>query len=1054
MSGLRCTVPFEKGEALVAHASRVAACNGVGLVAFCRDVGIPLRGLVRGEREAVERLAELSGGEVDALATGAIGYVTHVLHRVRGQELHKLGLRRRSLVACPRCLVEDVAAGGLPPIELARARVAWNVRGLETCPVHHAALLEVEGDRNDEGGYDFSGRLAPHLGDLDRLADDAIERSPTGFETYLARRLDNGTGPDGLLEAMPFHAARLACLRLGILIAFDKRTWPHHLSTDQIREAEAAGFEAMRDGEPNLHHALDAFHSRVHAGRGCMEGPQAVLGTFWHWLAAVGDKPEYDALSSSVAEHAFENYPLPAGAKVLGRTLERRRWHSLRSASLEAGLSTNKVRTLLAGQGLLPDDEGRSDTLVVFDADLAMPVLMAKDETLHLPDVATLLGVTRDAIVRLVEDGLLGASTRSRARNLRFLQLELADVNHLVDRLFDGAEKVHEECGSTLGLAACANRLQFTRGDVLRLALDDRTLWRGRLVGREGVSALLLRPEDVEARLSPASGDVLDMIALARRLKVNSQAVAKLLQKHVIPSHVLPRQRFGRPQRVVKAPDVEAFVSEYASLGMLALETGRPIPRICDEIAIAGVMAALPVEELGVALYRRSELPDTADSIRTDQDRAPISSLDLTRALGVNARVVANSLDAPQDATSPQTEPVPPSSAMRKRGGETGTGPLEAPISRNPMAAREVPDVLTEIETRAAAEPDIDYVPDVGMDATVSVMSVQAICRRLGMTTRVVYRLISCGAIPLHSTSRTTCRRVARTVLRRDVDAFDAQFIGLGALARERASTIQATQVWLELRGVGAAFPMEVCEALVYRRADVPPGGPGLPDDPPLSTVDVARALQTTHVVASGLLVAGAIRSHLVTRPSLRTPHRIVLTSALRAFTDAYASLLMLASETGIRRHEVCLRLAAHGVEPAFSREEDGIQLYRRSEIASSRALEVSTPTAVAHKAMSRELGMDVRSVLAILHAGLIPSRPVSKPASGKPLRLVTREALDWFKEEFVTAGMLAKERGGSAPTLGRHLAASGVKPVLPGSARLAAVYRRRDLMSSNAPST
>lgn len=1169
MTRLRCTVPFADGEALVGHASRLAACNGVGLVAFCRDMGIPLRGVVRGERMAVERLAELSGGEPDALATGAIGYVSHTAHRVRGQELHKYGLRRRSLVACPRCLAEDVAAGGPPPVELARARVAWNVRGIETCPIHRTALRTIEGDREDDGAHDFSGRLAPHLGYLGRMADEAPERAPTGFEAYLSDRLEHGTRSDGLLDAMPFHAARVACLRMGVLVAHGKRAGPRDLAPDQLREAEAAGFEAVRDGEPGFHRALDAFHSRIHAGRGCMEGPQAVLGTFWGWLARVGDDPAYGALSSAAAAYAFENYPYAAGAKVLGRTLERRRWHSLRSASLEAGLSPNRIRRLLTGTGLLPDDEGRTDALVLFDAERAAPFLAASGGTLQLPDVAVRLGVDREAVARLVQDGLLGTSPQPRARTSRYAQFEPGDVDRLVERLLDGAEEIAGGGEDALGLAACATRLRFARGDVLRLALDDRTLWRGRLAERDGASALVLRPEEVEARLSPMPGGLLDILAVARRLAVNIAVAHLLLRKELIRSRMAPRSRYGRPARVAEGADVEAFASEYASPGMLALETGRPVTRIRHAIAMARVAPAFPVEDLRGEFYRRSDLPDTADG-GPELEATAMPLVELAKALRVSVRVAANILDAgllpswkapalgsgsptrfvlradleafvgehaplsmlarerstnlasmrfgledagvepvlatdglrdpvyrrcdvPDGAIAPGRGFVPLSQAKGKDGSGLGRRTVGALVERGLVAAREVPGTIGEATTRAVAEADLDgfaslaaiarecdrsidavarwlrsegvapviegdalggwvyRLADVppsrdGIDAAARVLSRTAIVRRLGLEAKMVSALIRCGAIPLHETPRTMRGKPVLAVLQGDVDAFAQVFVHLGALARERGSTIHATRVWLELAGVEAAFPRDVCEALVYRRADVPAGGPADAADPPLDFRDVVRALGTTHAVVSQLLDAGTIPSRLVPRPASRTRHRIVPTSALRAFTDEYATLSMLARETGASLHEVRHRLAAHDVEPAFPRADVDVQLYRRSEIATRGALEGRATAAVEPKDVARELGMDPRSVRAVLEAGLMPSLPVDRPASGKPSRIVARGDLDRFKAEYATAGMLAKERGVAAPSLGRHLSTLGVEPVLPGSARCAAVYRRRDL--------
>ena len=1164
MTRLRCTIPFVAGEALVGHASRLAACNGVGLVEFCRDMGIPLRGVVDGERGAVERLAELSGGEAGALATGAIGLVTRVVHLIRNQEVHESGLRRRILVACPRCLAEDVAGGGLPPVELARSRLIWNVRGIETCPVHRTALRTIEDDRKDDGAHDFSGRLAPYLGDLDRMADEAPELAPTAFEEYLSHRLQDGTGKDGLLDAMPFHAARTACLRLGILVTNGRNAIPRHLVPNQLREAEATGFEVMRDGEPGLHRALDVLQTRVPAGRGRMEGPGGVLGTFWRWLNWVGDGSAYDALSSSVVAHVSENYPLAAGTNLLGRTLERRRWHSVRSASLEVGLSPERVRRVLAEEGMIP----KCAALVLFDAEHVAPLLATMGVTLRLPDVAVRLGVSREAVRRLWQDGHLGAGPQPRAKNSHCVQLNPGDVDRLVRRLLDNAEEIREGATGALGLAACAARLRLPRVDVLRLALDDRTLWRGRLAGREDASSLVLRPEEVEARLVPDSDGLPDVGALARRLKINLPSAFVLLREGILPSHVVPGPLYGRPARVVERSDLEAFASEYASLGMLAFETGHPVARLRQGMVIARVPPAFPVKRLRVALYRRSDLPNMAAVTDPALDRSRMSFGEVTRELRVNTTVAANIIEAgllpssgapapnghrvvryvlkadldtfigeyaslstlarerstnvasmydrlrgagvepvlwtgrahdpvyrrrdlPDAASAPGSELVLLSDAKRETGAGIGRGAVEALVAHGLVVAREVPGPATGTMMRVVATDDIkDFaslsaiarelggdmdavawwlrsagvepvlkvngrhgpvyrradVPASRFDAGDPMMPLQAIVRRLGMGSEAISELIRCGAIPLRDTQRTSGRAPVRAVLQRDVDAFDAGFVGLAALARERGSTWHATRIWLELAGVEAVYPKEVCKALVYRRADVPAGKPEEAEDLPLNFRDVVRTLGMSHSFVSKLLDGGTIPSRLVPRPASRSQHRIVPASALRAFMDTYATAHMLAREIGASVSQVCHGLATHGIEPAFPPAEVKVHLYRRSEIAVHGGLTGPGPAAVTPRQMADESGMTLGTVQAILRAGLLPSRPMPGPVGGEPSRIVTRVEFDRFKAEYATAGMLAKELGRVAPGLSWHLSRSGVEPVLSDPGKCAAVYRRRDL--------
>lgn len=827
MTLLRCRVPFAPGEALVGYASRLAACNDVKLSEFCRDMAVDLPGLIRGDADPIERVADLTGEDPATLASGAVRHLALARYEVRGETLDKLGLRRRSLVVCPRCLAEDQAVAPLPPQEAARSRLVWGVRGIDTCQTHRVALRHMGDEPAGHDAHDFSKRIAPHLADMPRWADEAIECLPTSCESYLARRFGPMRDRVPLLDAMPFHAARAACLRIGMLSAFGTKRSSHALSPLEWRDAEAAGFDVLCDGEAGLIRVLDRFHSKVVAGRESKEGPQAVLGTFWQWLSRAHVHPAFGTLGDLVAEHAFDNYPLAAGSEVLGRRLDRRRWHSLRSAAIEAGTTTERVRRILHQHGLIPDGrEGDPDSLVLVDADEAMAALVPTQGMLGSADVMSALSVNRNTLRELVDAGVIGLGPKPRDRSPVRRQFETRDVEALFARLFEGAADEPSQDQGARSLLECAADLKFPISSIIRLVAEDRTLWRGRRAGERGISALVLRPDEVERRLASVPDAVITFDNLVRALSVPPSAAAALVARGLIASRLVPRPLYARPVRVFDKVEVEGFDAAHASLGTLARRWRCGLAAARCWLEHEGVSPILPTQRDDEAIYRRADVP-------SEPTLPIVPSREVARRLRMGAGSVATMLDVgliKSHVVSGTGERVVLASDLaafdasfaslrglaRERGCDIASMHvwLEAEQVRPVATGEGADDWLFRREDvptsgpRAGDRPLVlsrfDAMREVGMDPK-------------SFAALMADRKIACRPVP-----RLPGRKPERVVLRSDVEAFAAEHFTVGVLARERGTTVAATRGWLRRAGLMAPPPLVELGSQVFRRSELP----------------------------------------------------------------------------------------------------------------------------------------------------------------------------------------------------------------------------------------
>ncbi|MET4085625.1 TniQ family protein [Bradyrhizobium sp. S3.5.5] len=606
MQKLALTVKLGQGETPTSFASRVAARNFVSARDLARDFGLSFQNVVDGDRSEIQRLADLAGASFGDLMRNAI-IKNGTIFELRGQQITKPGIRRARIHVCPLCIQEDIAAAtNLPPALAAYGRPEWSVAAIRTCARHSVAFAEVRNDLPPGMLHDFSRNIADSLHYIDRLAADAVCRPASGFETYLLGRLE-GRREYPWLDAMPFFAASWTVQIVGAVAGFGKRINMDLLKDDDWYEAGETGFAILRDGASGLKDFMSTLKQEhvPKTSRGSADGPQAIYGKLFMCFAQGLPDPAYDPVRDAMTEHILEHFPLGPEDVLFGKPVPTRRFHSIRTASLAYGMHPKRLRKLIEAEGLIKD-RSLKDRDILFDASVADRLFKREADSLTLKDVERYLNAPRPMAQVLHQAGLIRRYTVGIGQMVEvFLKPEL---DQFVANLYRRAVVVADPTSDMCDVASAAKRTNATTAEVVRLILEDRLAWIGRLVDVKGVLGLLVDVEEVKplVRLPELAGIV--PADAVRKLRVNSKVVKAFLDKGLLRT-IAQRHPIKRNlTTVIPNSEIERFTATYVSLFTLARERGKHMPILLRELAGLGIQPAPELSGTGATFYRRCEV--------------------------------------------------------------------------------------------------------------------------------------------------------------------------------------------------------------------------------------------------------------------------------------------------------------------------------------------------------------------------------------------------------------------------------------------------------------
>ena len=607
-------VPLGAGETPASFASRFAANYGLTAREFCLDWNVQFQRVVDGDREAVAKIAGLGGVPVEALMAHAFVRTEGRSYLHRGQILVRQVLRRSRVHVCPACCLADIeAASALPPEIAPHGRAAWLIEAVRTCPVHRIALTEVAHDLTPNALHDCAHHMAKAVPKLDARLARALRRDPSGLEAYIFGRLD-GAPQAAFLDGLPLYVAIRCCEMIGAVAVFGRTANLKRLTDDDWWRAGAAGYPIVAGGPEAIGGFLEDLQRTYPYGRSSNEGPQALFGRLYQWLAFGAENPAYDPLRALLADYIGTHLPLGPGDAVFGRPVTIRTLHSVRTLSKETGLHPKRLRKVLRAAGIVDDDQmvltyGNA----VFPAQEANLVVRRALGAMSFPKAGAYLNAPRVQIELLAKQGFIKPCVPARAFSAADHYAQ-ADLDEFLGRLSAGAVLVKKPKPRQMNIPAAARRACCSAADILNMILDRKLSWVGRLTSERGYIAVLVDVEEIRSKTRGAETGGLTRRPASKRLRTAEKVVDALIKAGHLRTFIARDPINHCPQVLISHEEMDRFCRKYVSLFTLAEELGQHFRRVLKALDARGVEPAFKRKTIGARFYARAELKLDRDS--------------------------------------------------------------------------------------------------------------------------------------------------------------------------------------------------------------------------------------------------------------------------------------------------------------------------------------------------------------------------------------------------------------------------------------------------------
>lgn len=575
---------------------------------FCHDFGIDPRSIINGVPDAVGALADLAGVSRDRLLGEAFTRMDTARRQFqhRGEIFLQSSLMRNRVRMCPACMADDIERLDCRLAARPHRRSMWLVRGVRTCAEHGMAIAEVGKLDGPNTIHDTTRVIADAVPRLASLVDSAVLRTPSRFERYLLQRLD-GKASDSWLDGLPMYAALHLSLVVGAVAVHGPGVTLDDLDDTDAWRCETTGFDIVDKGAEGIGAFLDGLQVPYRGIRSA-QGPKAMYGRLYDWLAHECRDKEYDPVREIIVDHSLDTLALGPGDVLFGRKVAVRRKHSVVSAAKEFGLHPKRMRKMLQRANLTDGGVGgAANNKVTFDAEEAANLLKGLAESVSLEKLREHLNVPRPHDRGLMERGFIKpmiAGGRAKGGHA-FLRSEL---DEFLERLLRHADPALHVNPAMVPLIAAAKRSCCAVMDVVALVLDGNLSRVGRDPGQAGFMSVLVDAEEVRPLVTGPAYDGYSLRDLETLLPAKSAAVKALIEKRFLVTETVKNPVTGWMQPIVREEELARFRREYVSLNNLARERGEHFARVKKALVAAGVVPVGDPGELKQTLYRRSDI--------------------------------------------------------------------------------------------------------------------------------------------------------------------------------------------------------------------------------------------------------------------------------------------------------------------------------------------------------------------------------------------------------------------------------------------------------------
>lgn len=397
---------------------------------------------------------------------------------------------------------------------------------------------------------------------------------------------------------------------IGAVAVFGRTPNLNRLTGDEWWRAGAAGFDIAATGTEAIADFLADLQRTYPYHRRSKEGPQALFGRLYQWLAFGADDLAYEPLRALLADYITDHLPLGPGDTVFGRPVTVRKLHSVRTLSKETGLHPKRLRKILGAAGVLGGDEkGFTHSRAIFPVQEARPVLRRGLGDLSVQAAGRHLNAPRVQIELLARRGFIKPAIPGRAFSAAD-RYTLAELDGFLARLFAGATPVRKPKPTQVDLPTAAKRACCSAADILHLILNRKLTWVGRLAGERGYLAVLVDLDEIKRLTRGPDHGGLTQAQVKDSLKTTDRVVHALVKEKLLATFVARDPVNHCPAVLFRPESLANFRREYVSLFMLAKERKKHLRKVLKELDAQGIEPAFDPKKIGARIYRRGNLTD------------------------------------------------------------------------------------------------------------------------------------------------------------------------------------------------------------------------------------------------------------------------------------------------------------------------------------------------------------------------------------------------------------------------------------------------------------
>ncbi|WP_320196666.1 TniQ family protein [Agrobacterium rosae] len=492
--------PILHAETLLGFVSRYAVRRGVRCADFMRHTGISLFRYSSFDT-AVDRLAALTGNSPEVLAQHALRLENVGFHRLCGERIYRNNVYRKSARYCPMCVVQDHAKGGPRPFTNIFCRASWLVDVLTVCPHHGVSMRSSPNLFRGYAHEDFNGNIIDRWKEIVAEATNAEMCGATKFDAYFHARLNGDERESEILDTLPYYGALGICEVVGAMELGEGTVGRSKMSGSQRREAFNRGFDLLNLGYPSLTKFLEKRDSRRRETNDKGVGKQ-LYGIFYTYLNERVEDPGYSELISFVKNHAFSAHPIGPENNFLGGGGERK-FHSIRSASMQYGMHPATLRKMLHAAHLLDADSDLRDLKVSIPVAAMDDIARRWKEGVPAYYLKERFETSPQVVKQLTDAKILVATNREVNHRLKSFY-SLAQVEAFISQLERLAEVDDSTSIGTVPLKHCAPFMTYV--DIIRNVLDKKLRIWIRKPSNSGTTFAHLRVNEDEVRILAGIG--------------------------------------------------------------------------------------------------------------------------------------------------------------------------------------------------------------------------------------------------------------------------------------------------------------------------------------------------------------------------------------------------------------------------------------------------------------------------------------------------------------------------------------------------------------------